>query len=515
MRPPRWLWVPAALAVAFVVLPLAGVLAGLPWGRLGDVLTSPASRDALSLSLRTAVCSTALVVVLGVPLAVVLDSLRGPVATVVRTVVLAPLVLPPVVSGLALLAAFGRRGLLGATVGGGIAFTTVAVVLAQAFVSLPYLVLAVAGALRSQDRRLPGVATTLGATPGQALRRVVLPLVAPSLVTGTVLALARALGEFGATLTFAGSLQGVTRTLPLEIYLQRETDPDAALGLSLLLLAVATAVVGVVHGRGGAPRRAGRTATSHGPGVTAPPARVGAPHPVAVPGPVVPPVAVSVRAHVPVRGLDLALDAPAGQVVAVVGPNGAGKSTLLDVVAGLLDGGTVRIDDTDVTRVPAHRRGVGLVPQGALLMPHLTVLDDVALGPRWHGAPRTAARRRARAELTALDAGHLADRRTTTLSGGQAQRVAVARALAASPRVLLLDEPTAALDVDAAADIRTRLAAVLAARPTTTLLVTHDVDDVRALATRVVVVDGGRVVADGPTADVLADPGFAARLAAR
>jgi molybdate transport system permease protein len=206
----------------------------------------PASRAALLLSLRTATASTLLCVLLGVPLALVLARHRGALVRVLRPLVLMPLVLPPVVGGIALLYVFGRLGLLGhylEAAGIRIAFTTAAVVLAQAFVSLPFLVIALEGAARTAGSDYDMVAATLGAPPSTVWWRVTLPLLAPGLLSGVVLAFARALGEFGATLTFAGSRQGVTRTLPLEIYLQREGDPEAAVALSVLLIAIAAVVV--------------------------------------------------------------------------------------------------------------------------------------------------------------------------------------------------------------------------------------------------------------------------------
>jgi len=249
---PRWVWLPAAVGAALVLVPLAGLAARVPWRGLGAVVTSPASVDALLLSLRTATASTVLCVVLGVPMALVLAraSFRG--VRLLRALVLVPLVLPPVVGGLALLYTFGRRGLVGRSLevlGVQVAFSTTAVVLAQAFVALPFLVLSVEGALATAGQRYEAVAATLGARPTTVLLRVTLPLVLPGLASGAVLAFARSLGEFGATLTFAGSLQGVTRTLPLEVYLQREQDPDAAVALSLLLVAVAVVVVVATRGR--------------------------------------------------------------------------------------------------------------------------------------------------------------------------------------------------------------------------------------------------------------------------
>lgn len=243
---PRWVYLPAALGVAFVVLPLVAMAVRVDWSQLGTLVASPASRAALLLSLRTAAASTLLCLLLGVPLAMVLARHGGPLTRVLRPVVLLPLVLPPVVGGLALLYAFGRLGLLGGyleAAGIRIAFTTTAVVLAQAFVSLPFLVIALEGAARTAGSDYDAVAATLGARPATVWWRVTLPLLGPGLLSGAVLAFARALGEFGATLTFAGSRQGVTRTLPLEIYLVRESDPDAAVALSILLIAVAAVVV--------------------------------------------------------------------------------------------------------------------------------------------------------------------------------------------------------------------------------------------------------------------------------
>lgn len=251
-RLPGWWFVPAALGALLVLVPVAGMLTRVPWTRLPELLTTPSAVTALGLSLRTATASTAVCVLLGVPLSMVLARVSWPGMRLLRALVLLPLVLPPVVGGLALLATFGRQGLVGGHLdafGVRIAFTTLAVVLAQAFVALPFLVVSLEGTLRAVGTRYDDVAATLGARPTRVLTRVTLPLVAPGLLAGTVLAFARSLGEFGATLTFAGSLEGITRTLPLEIYLARETDPVAALALSLVLVVVAVVIVAAVHGR--------------------------------------------------------------------------------------------------------------------------------------------------------------------------------------------------------------------------------------------------------------------------
>lgn len=250
MTTPRWVVLPAALGMLLVALPLAGLLSKVPWPGLWQLLTSESSLAALQLSILTASVSTALCIVLGTPMALLLarHGLRW-----LRPLVLLPLALPPVVGGLALLYTFGRMGLVGQyleAAGVKIAFSTVAVILAQTFVSLPFLVMGLEGALRTAGDRYERVAATLGASPTRTLFTVTLPLVLPGLLSGAVLSFARALGEFGATLTFAGSLQGRTRTLPLEIYLQREADPDAAIALSLLLVVFAGLVMVITYGRG-------------------------------------------------------------------------------------------------------------------------------------------------------------------------------------------------------------------------------------------------------------------------
>lgn len=258
---PRWIVVVAMVGAAFVLLPLVAIVLRVDWADFGALVTSESSVAALGLSLRTSSLATALCIVFGVPLALVLARTRFPGQRLLRSLVLLPLVLPPVVGGIALLYTFGRLGLLGpalADAGIDIAFSTTAVVLAQTFVALPFLVLSLEGAIRTTGSRYEAVAATLGARPTTVFGTVTLPLLAPAVVSGAILSFARALGEFGATLTFAGSLQGVTRTLPLEIYLQRETDPDAAVALSLVLVVVAVLVVGVAGAQGTI--RRGRTA---------------------------------------------------------------------------------------------------------------------------------------------------------------------------------------------------------------------------------------------------------------
>jgi molybdate transport system permease protein len=239
----------AGVALALLVLPLAALLIRAPWGDMAALLTSPAVGQALVLSVVTATLATLICLVLGIPLAVVLARAeRWPVIPrrLLRVAVTIPLVLPPVIGGIALLMLLGRRGVLGsllAEAGIGVPYTTGAVVLAQIFVSMPFLVFAVEGALRTADRRVELAASTLGASRGQVFRLITLRLVAPGVAAGAVLCFTRALGEFGATITFAGSLPGVTRTLPIASYLALQSEPGEAIALAIILLLVSVVVL--------------------------------------------------------------------------------------------------------------------------------------------------------------------------------------------------------------------------------------------------------------------------------
>lgn len=246
-RLPLVLAVPALLGLAFLVVPLAGLLVRAPWTTLGDQLFSEEVGQALLLSVVCASLATALCLVLGVPLAWLLARSDLPGRGVLRALVTVPLVLPPVVGGVALLLVLGRRGIIGqyldAWFGISLPFTTTGVVLAEAFVAMPFLIISVEGALRSADPRFEEAAATLGASRWLTFRRVTLPSVAPGVVAGTVLCWARALGEFGATITFAGNFPGKTTTMPLAVYLALETDPGAAIVLSIVLLILSVVVL--------------------------------------------------------------------------------------------------------------------------------------------------------------------------------------------------------------------------------------------------------------------------------
>ncbi|MFJ8905859.1 molybdate ABC transporter permease subunit [Streptomyces sp. NPDC102359] len=260
-RPPRApgrgvplaLLAPALLGLAFLLVPLLALVVRAPWSGLPEQVTSPAVWDALRLSLVCATTATALSLLVGVPLAWLLARTDFPGRGLVRALVTLPLVLPPVVGGVALLLALGRNGIVGrwldAWFGVTLPFTTAGVVLAETFVALPFLVISVEGTLRAADPRFEEAAATLGASRFTAFRRVTLPLIAPGVAAGAVLAWARALGEFGATITFAGNFPGRTQTMPLAVYLALQNDPAAAIALSLVLLAVSVAVLAGLRDR--------------------------------------------------------------------------------------------------------------------------------------------------------------------------------------------------------------------------------------------------------------------------
>lgn len=252
MRVPRTAILLAAVAVAFVVLPVVGLAVRAPWSEAGRRLSSPQSLEAIGLSLAVAIAATSVALLLGVPLAVVLARTSFPGRGVVRGAVVLPVVLPPVVAGVGLLSALGRRGLLGPALeaaGVSLPFSTAGAVVAAAFVAMPFLVLALEAGLRQVDERLESAAASMGASGWYVLRRVTLPLVAPQLAAGLVLTWARALGEFGATLMFAGNLRGVTQTLPLAVFEVSQTDPRGAILLALLLVALSLLALVAFRGR--------------------------------------------------------------------------------------------------------------------------------------------------------------------------------------------------------------------------------------------------------------------------
>ena len=526
----------AILGGCAIILPLMGMGTRVSWGQLPQLLGTPSAQAALWLSIRTCLTATLVCVALGIPLALLL-SRSWPGVRFARVLAILPMTMPPVVAGIALLATFGRRGVFGTYLeawDAPIAFTTTAVVLAQVFVAMPYLVVTLEAALRSRDTQAETTARTLGAGPWRVLTQITLPLAAPALARGTALALGRSLGEFGATIAFAGSREGVTRTMPLAIYLEKESDTATALALAVVLIGMSFIIVGAttVDWSGlvgallsGRRERAeqevssssepssdeesdGDVPSSASTASTEPPQGTGRGQDL------------HVTFELPERDVVVNLEVEAGRTTALIGPNGSGKSTVCSVVAGLLDaenghvvlGG--RVLDGPGGFVRAGRRRVALLSQEPGVFTHMSVLGNVMFALRCQGVGRLEATRRARAELAAVGADHLASRSGGALSGGQAARVALARALATGPRLLVLDEPMAALDVTARQEMRRLVARRCAEEGLTLLLVTHDVLDLTALAEDVVVLDRGRVVEQGPTARVLSAPrsDFVARL---
>ncbi|WP_406507333.1 ABC transporter permease [Streptomyces sp. NBC_00212] len=539
-RPPAALALPALLAIAFLLMPLLGILARTSWGELGTHLTGPDVTEALRLSLVVSFWALGLSLLLGVPLAWLLARVDFPGKTLVRSLVLLPMVLPPTVGGVALLLGFGRRGLLGpwleGTFGITLPFHTSGAVVAATFVAMPFLVISLEGALGGLRPRYEETAASLGASPFRVFLTVTLPMVAPGLAAGAALTWARALGEFGATITFAGNLPGTTQTLPLQVYLLLQDSPEAATSVSLLLLAIAMAVLIALRGRwtgsasvrGGSPASAALadpSALDSGPALTNPADSDSAPwgaagFPEGEPegaGHTPQPIedlnslesAQSWSLHAEVTGFnELTLKADPGITIAVVGENGAGKTTLLRALLGLTPRAhaELRLGDLDVTTLPPHKRGVAWVPQDGALFPHLTALANTAYGLRAQGVARGEARAAAQRWLDRLGVGHLAHRKPAQLSGGQAQRVALARALAARPRLLLLDEPLAALDQTTRAHVRHTLRTHLAGFAGVCLIVTHDPVEAVSLADRVLVLDAGRTLQDAPPTEVTRNP---------
>jgi molybdate transport system permease protein len=237
----------AILAVALFAVPLLALVVRTPWDRLGTILGSEVVLDAMRVSTVSSLVATGLATLLGVPLATLLARGRFRGRSVVRSLVTLPMVLPPVVGGAALLFAFGRRGVIGEPLydatGLLLPFSLWGVIAANTFVALPFLVITVEGGLRNLDHRYEAAAAGLGARPWTVFRRVTLPLARPAITAGMVLAWARSLGEFGATVTFAGNLPGRTQSLPLAVFVALESDRDAAIAISLLMVVISLALL--------------------------------------------------------------------------------------------------------------------------------------------------------------------------------------------------------------------------------------------------------------------------------
>ena len=472
-RTPLPLWILAGIGIVFVSLPLVALLIRAPWGDIGSAFTGAGAGTALRLSIVVSLAATALSVVLGVPLAWILARSILVGRSVLRAIVVLPIVLPPVVGGIGLLAALGRGGVVGRwlyeAAGIQLTFTTGGAIVATTFVSMPLVVLATEAGLRSIDRRYESAAAALGASPRYAIRRVVLPMLGPQLAAGAVLAWARALGEFGATITFAGNLAGRTQTLPLA-RLRGAADrprwgdlPVADLGRAV-------------------DRGARRDARSHHAGALS---------------------AMGLHADIVARRgafeVAVTLDVDDGETLALLGPNGAGKSTVVDALTGTLElaAGTIELDGERIDHQPPERRSIGVCFQDDLLFPRLSALENVAFPLRARKVARATAREQAATLLTRLAPGVDAAASPTALSGGERQRVALARALAPEPRLLLLDEPFANVDVSARAGLRALVRDVARGFGGATVLIAHEPLDALTLADRVTLLEGGLMTQTG------------------
>jgi molybdate transport system permease protein len=451
-----------------------------------------------SISLQTATAATVLAFVLGIAAAWPMSRWRGGLRTVVDGVLILPLVLPPTVVGYFLLIAFGRQSAAGRALeqlGLTLVFSWPATVVAAAIVAFPLMYRTALGAFEQVSPNLLGAARTLGASEWRTFYAVVLPLARPGVLAGTVLAFARALGEFGATLMFAGNIPGRTQTMPIAIFFAAESgDLRGGLQWVALTVALSLASIAALHwfGRPGRPRAASIVSDS----VTAPP--------VAAPA-LRKRSELAVEVHKRRPDFDLGVKfANGGRSLALLGASGSGKSMTLRAIAGLehpdsgrivLDGRVLFDAKEGVSLTPAARR-VGIVFQDHALFPHLTVRQNIAFGGRDPGEWARIAR-----------VEDLLDRFPGELSGGQQQRVALARALAMKPDALLLDEPFASLDPHLRRRLEEDLRALLAGYPGAVVLVTHDRNEAFRMCEELAILSNGRVEAAGHRDDLFARPG--------
>ncbi len=479
-RPPVAFVVLAAIGAALFVLPLLAMIFRAPWRNAWSIITEPQIREALRLSLICSLSATALSFVFGVPLAWVQARMTFRGRSVLRAVTTLPVVLPPVVGGLALLLAVGRNGIVGRFLFDWFSirlpFTTAGAIVAETFVSMPFLVLSMEGAFANSDTRLEEAASTLGASRWTVFTKITLPGLRPA-------------SDCGRCVVLGPGAWGVRSHHHLRRQLPWDHADRAVVGVS----SIRDQPSGGHHVEPAAGVYLAGDSHHASPSI--------------------------VRAHVtnfldarivvryPQLTVDVEIGAARGEIIGLVGPNGAGKSTVLRAIAGLqvLDDGHITIansvvdDPADEVLVPPPQRRVGVVFQDYRLFPHLNALDNVAFGLRCRGMKRDTARAAAADWLKRLDVIDHAGHKPSTLSGGQAQRVALARALATVPDVLLLDEPFAAIDTDARGRIRDDLARYLSGFTGTTILVSHQPEEIRALTSKALVLERGGVVWEGPS----------------
>ncbi len=442
----------------------------------------------LWISLATSLAATAITFCVGIAAAALMFRYRGRWRGLIDGLLILPLVLPPTVVGFFLLLMFGRHGFLGIT----LVFTWPATVLAASAVAFPLMYRATLGGFEQVNPNLLGAARTLGAGEWRCFRCVLLPLAWPAVISGTVLAFARALGEFGATLMLAGNIPGRTQTMPIAIFFAAEGgDLRQALLWVALITAISLAAVAALNYRM-PPRRVARISAA--PRFAPAPAQQGD-LTVDIQSTAAFPLCVTFTAS--------------GDAVGLLGASGSGKSMTLRCIAGIEPGargrivlnGRVLLDSSAGVHLPPAERRIGLVFQDSALFPHLSVAANIAFGLR-RGTPAEWAR------LVQID--DLLERYPSELSGGQSQRVALARALATEPEALLLDEPFSALDPHLRRQMEEQLRETLGGFRGVTLFVTHDRDEAFRFCENLVVLDGGRVAASGPKRGLFADPGTVA-----
>ena len=469
----------AAVAVVTVLGPLLALILRVPWDRFTEIATKASTLEALGLSLYAAVLSTLITLALGIPLSLWLFQSRAS-GWFIRLLFVLPLAMPPVVAGLALTAAIGRRsytsGVLDA-LGINIAFTFNGVVASHVFITLPFIIVSADSALRQINQEIIDSALSIGMSYRRVICHVILPTILPAVGTGAGLALARSLGEFGATLTFAGSLPGETRTLPLAIYLNREVDADIAYVQAALLIFIAIIVL-CLSALPAVWRKRHKHRVSRNIGLDR--QRLGK-----LTGTTTNPVGINVNGcHV-----------EAGSTTAVVGANGAGKTTLMKAIAGRLGGA-----ELDFFAASGHesvdKPRVIILTQNPALPPASTVLQAITMATRDTG--------RAEELLNAAGLSELKSVPVPALSGGQSRQVAIVRAIAASPEVLILDEPFAGLDSSIAAHWTAYFRSTSQQR--TTLLVTHNGHDISSLSDYVMSVAAGKIVSYDKTTKLTSAP---------
>ena len=429
---------------------------------------------------------------------------RGSLRAWVDGVLTLPLVLPPTVVGFFLLLIFGRRSFIGCAlerIGISIVFSWPATVIAATVVAFPLMYRTTLGAIEQVNPTLLQAARTLGASEWVVFRRVLLPLAAPGVVAGTVLAFARALGEFGATLMLAGNIPGRTQTMPIAIFSAVESgDMRGALLWVILIVVLSLAIIRLLNEQGGSrklPRRRADLSTERLP--------VSHPAPVRSIDQTARPAMLELSVHRTLENFDLQVGLCAGRgAVGLLGASGAGKSMTLRMISGvstpdrgrIVLNGRILFDSALAVNVPAARRKIGVVFQDYALFPHLTVAENVGFGLR--ALPEVERRARVERQLVLLQISELANFYPKEISGGQRQRVAIARCMAIEPDALLLDEPFAALDPHLRRQMEEQLRKTLASYNGVVVFVTHDMEEAFRFCKDLLVLDGGRVIASGP-----------------